>query len=43
MKFNTRNFLILTLGLVMGISISIGHSVLAERDKPVANVSLPLD
>lgn len=43
MKFNTRNFLILTLGLVMGISISIGHSVLAQRDKPVANVSLPLD
>ncbi len=43
MKFNTRNFLILTLGLVMGISISIGHSVLAERDKPAANTSLPLD
>ncbi len=43
MKFNTRNFLILTLGLVMGVSISIGHSVFAERDKPVANVSLPLD
>lgn len=45
MKFNTRNFLILTLGLVMGISISIGHSVLAERDKPTTatNSSLPLD
>ncbi len=45
MKFNNRNFLILTLGLVMGISISVGHSVLAERDKPTttANSSLPLD
>ncbi len=43
MKFNTRNFLILTLGLVMGISVSIGHSVFAERDKPIANTSLPLD
>ncbi len=42
MKFNTRNFLILTLGLVMGISISVGHSVFAEREKP-AVASLPLD
>jgi len=42
MKFNTRNFLILTLGLVMGISISVGHSVFAEREKPVT-ASLPLD
>ncbi len=42
MKFNTRNFLILTLGLVMGIGISVGHSVFAEREKTVT-ASLPLD
>lgn len=42
MQFNTRNFVILGLGLVLGVSINVGHSVFAERDKPVA-VSLPLD
>lgn len=42
MQFNTRNFVILGLGLVLGVSINVGHSVFAERDKPVA-ASLPLD
>lgn len=41
MQFNTRNFVILGLGLVLGVSINVGHSVFAERDKPAA--SLPLD
>jgi carboxyl-terminal processing protease len=42
MKSITRNFLILTTGLILGISISIGHGVFADRDTPSTS-SLPLD
>lgn len=42
MKPLTRNFSILTVGLVMGVAISIGHGVLAEKESP-ATVGLPLD
>lgn len=42
MQFNTRNFVILGLGLVLGVSLNVGHSVFAQRDKPAAT-SLPLD
>jgi len=41
MKSFTRNALVLSLGLTIGISISIGHGVLADRDTPEA--TLPLD
>ena len=33
MKSTTRNILLLSLGLTLGVSISIGTGVLAERDK----------
>ncbi len=32
MKSTTRNFLILSLGLVLGVSLSLGHSVFADRE-----------
>ncbi len=41
MKAFTRNALVLSLGLIIGVSISVSHSVLAEKDSPVA--TLPLD
>ena len=34
MKSNTRNVFILTIGLVLGVSLTIGHAVFADRDKP---------
>ncbi len=41
MNVMTRNVLILSLGLVLGISISIGQGVFAERDAPAA--AIPFD
>ena len=41
MKRLTRNFLLLTLGVTLGITLTIGHSVLAERDDN--GVPLPID
>lgn len=41
MKRLTRNFLLLTLGITLGITLTIGHSVLAERDD--SGVPLPID
>ncbi len=32
MKSTTRNFLILSLGLILGVSLSLGHSVFADRE-----------
>lgn len=34
MKSNTRNVFILTIGLVLGVSLTIGHAVFADKDKP---------
>ncbi len=41
MKFTTRNLLILLLGAVMGLSISLGASVFAQREE--ARPALPLE
>lgn len=40
MKSNTRNVFILSIGLILGVSLTIGHAVFAERDNPSP---LPLD
>src|SRR3972149_1744991 len=40
MKSTTRNLFILTVGLTLGVSLTIGHSVFADRDKPAP---LPLN
>jgi len=40
MKSNTRNVFILSIGLILGVSLTIGHTVFAERDNPAP---LPLD
>ncbi len=41
MKATTRTILILSLGVTVGISLSLGHGVLAERE--TAPATLPLD
>lgn len=41
MKRLTRNFLLITLGLTLGVMLTIGHSVLAERDD--SDVTLPIN
>lgn len=41
MKFTTRNFLVLLLGATLGVSISLGASVFAQREE--ARSTLPLD
>jgi carboxyl-terminal processing protease len=40
MKSNTRNIFVLSIGLILGVSLTIGHTVFADRDKPSP---LPLD
>ena len=40
MKSNTRNVFILSIGLILGVSLTIGHAVFADRDNPSP---LPLD
>lgn len=42
MKLNMRNFLVLSIGLILGITLAIGHGVLAERDRET-NGNLPLE
>lgn len=42
MSFSTRNFLLVSLGLMLGVSLTIGHGVWAERDT-AAQGPLPLD
>ena len=41
MKANYRNILILTAGTVLGISLAIGHGVLAQKSEPAQ--ALPLE
>ncbi len=41
MKITMRNLLILTLGLTLGVSLTIGHGVFANRDQ-AATAPLPL-
>ena len=46
MKSTTRSVLVLSVGVVIGVSLAIGHGVFAERSKPQEasdGVSLPLD
>ena len=38
MRTGTRNLLLITLGITLGVSLSIGHSVMADRD----NIATPL-
>jgi len=40
MKLATRNLLLITLGITLGISLTIGHSVLAERESPATPLPL---
>ncbi len=40
MKSKTRNVLLLSLGLVLGVSLSIGHSVFADRNMTVGPLPL---
>ena len=42
MKFFTRNFMLISLGTVLGVSLTIGQSVLAERED-IKQTPLPLD
>jgi len=42
MNSNTRTFLVLLLGLVLGLSISIGQGVFAKREAP-GPAALPID
>ncbi len=41
MKYRTRNFLILSLGVVLGVTLAVGHSVFAERNEE--SITLPLE
>lgn len=41
MNSTTRNFLLLSLGLILGVSLTIGHSVFADRE-PMEIGPLPL-
>ena len=41
MRVKTQNYLLLLTGLVLGVLVSIGHGVFAERDASTA--SLPVE
>ena len=43
MNYSKRNFLVLSLGIVLGVSIAIGHGVWAERSTAPADTNIPLD
>ncbi len=43
MKLFNKNFLILMLGLIIGVSLAIGRGVLAEREATSVQGSLPLE
>ncbi|MEK6749644.1 MAG: S41 family peptidase [Pseudomonadota bacterium] len=45
MKSTTRSILVLTVGVVIGVSLAVGHGVFAEKGKVenTDSVSLPLD
>ncbi len=42
MRFSTRNLLLVSLGLILGVSLTIGQGVLAEREES-RQAPLPLD
>ena len=42
MIFSTRNFLLISLGILLGVSLTIGQGVLAERED-IRQTPLPLD
>ncbi|ALP54547.1 peptidase S41 [Candidatus Tenderia electrophaga] len=42
MTFSTRNLLLVSLGLILGVSLTIGQGVLAEREE-ARQMPLPLD
>lgn len=42
MRSNTRNFFILSLGLVLGVALAFGHGVLAQKSE-MSHSSLPLE
>ena len=42
MNSSTRSFLVLTIGLMLGISLTIGHGVLAKKEDTDIS-SLPLN
>lgn len=43
MKDSKRNFLVLFLGVVLGVTIAIGHGVWADRNAATADSSIPLE
>ena len=43
MKDSKRNFLILFVGVVLGVSIAIGHGVWADRTASSSDTTVPLD
>jgi carboxyl-terminal processing protease len=43
MNDSKRNFLVLFLGIVLGVSIAIGHGVWADRSTEPADSNIPLD
>ena len=43
MKFKLQNYSLLLTGLLMGVLVSIGHGVFAERDSDAARVTLPIE
>jgi len=43
MKLKLQNYSLLLTGLLMGVLVSIGHGVFAERDSNAARVTLPIE
>lgn len=43
MKSNTRTLLVLSIGLILGVTLAIGQGVLAEKERSKAMGALPLD
>jgi carboxyl-terminal processing protease len=43
MKSNSRTLLVLLTGLILGVTLAIGHGVFAEKDNAANNAVLPLD
>ena len=43
MKLKLQNYSLLLTGLLMGVLVSIGHGVFAERDSDAARVTLPIE
>ena len=43
MKFSSRNLVVLVVGLLLGVSLAVGHGVLANRAAPPSYAGLPLN